>query len=158
MSRPTVTLVRGPRRPGATVGLLAEELAAQLSDNMTGQHYVTSASCAGAPTVILDAVMRGASLTVTIEQPFPGDESFLDELRRVANVTELETVTLDPLAVALLELLADGASMAEAARRHHLSTRSAYRTLSAARAALGVSTNMEALLISRFGPAAVGDP
>jgi len=165
MKRPKVTLVRGQRGPEPPASLTADELAAQLSDNMTGQHFVTSASCAGAVAVILDAAMRGASLTLNIEQPFPGEEAFLDELRRVADVSDPVTValdpgtvTLDPVTVALLELLTDGGSTTEAARRLHLSTRSAYRMLSAARTALGVSTNMEALLVARPRSAPATDP
>lgn len=158
MTRPKVTLVRGLRAPGAGSSRPADELAALLTDDMAGQHFATSASCEGSLALILDAVMRGASLTVTIEQPLLGEVAFLDELRRVADVNEPSAMTFDPITVALLEFLADGESTAGAAKRLHLSTRSAYRMLNSARTALGVSTNMEALLIARSGTGTVSNP
>lgn len=158
MRRPKVTLVRGPPGPGAAPGLPAVELATHLTDDMTDQHFVTSASSAQALTVILDVAMRGASLTVMIEQPLSDEAAFLDELRRVADVSEPGVVMLDPVAMALLELLAAGESTDRAARRLHLSTRSAYRMLGVVRTTLGVSSNMEALLIARSGSGTASDP
>jgi len=47
---------------------------------------------------------------------------------------------------ALLRALANGATVAEAARRLHVSLRGAHRRLAAARAALGVSTTQQAVM------------
>ena len=49
----------------------------------------------------------------------------------------------------LLRLLCHGLSVAEAARRLHLSRRTAERRLASARAALGAATNAEAVLRAR---------
>ena len=49
----------------------------------------------------------------------------------------------------LLNLLAEGFSVAAAARRLYLSRRTADRRLAAARAALGVRSNAEAVVLAR---------
>jgi DNA-binding CsgD family transcriptional regulator len=54
--------------------------------------------------------------------------------------------TLDEVQRRLLALLGSGLTVAEAARRLHLSPRTAERRLAEARAALGAATNAEAVL------------
>jgi DNA-binding NarL/FixJ family response regulator len=55
--------------------------------------------------------------------------------------------------VALLRALAEGSTVAEAARRLHLSLRGAHRRLASARTQLGVSTTQQAIakVVSRRG-------
>ena len=56
---------------------------------------------------------------------------------------------LDPEQRRLLELLAEGLSVAAAARRLYVSRRTADRRLASARALLGVRSNAEAVVLAR---------
>jgi DNA-directed RNA polymerase specialized sigma24 family protein len=77
----------------------------------------------------------------------------VDDLGRIAPVEVLD-LGPDPLAAldddqrALLAALAEGASIAEAAGRLHLSTRTAERRLATARRSLGVRTTAEAVALA----------
>jgi len=73
--------------------------------------------------------------------------AFLDQLARVADVqASAAPAPLTDEQRALLRLLADGRSIAEAAEAVGLSRRTAHRRLDAARRALGVETGTEAIL------------
>ena len=105
----------------------------------------------------LIAAVRGAGLLVLLpEAPTDGDDEFVADLERLAVSAGAPGVDwrhegatprgLSEEMVALLRALADGATVAEAARRLHMSLRGAHRRLAAARAALGVSTTQQAVV------------
>ena len=77
----------------------------------------------------------------------------MDDLRRIGPVDQV-LLGPDPLAAldddqrALLEALATGSSIGEAAAALHLSTRTAERRLATARKALGVRTTAEAIALA----------
>jgi DNA-binding NarL/FixJ family response regulator len=76
-------------------------------------------------------------------------DRLIDDLRRLGRVEHrIGEPAPDPLSAderALLQLLAQGRSLGEAARQLAISRRTADRRLSAARAALGVATTAEAV-------------
>jgi hypothetical protein len=105
-----------------------------------------------AAAAALDAAVAGASLAVV------GGAGYLDAL--VDDLARLgveicwgdDTVDADPVDdewSILLERLAAGASVAQAARACHMSLRSAYRRLALARTVLGVSSNTAAVVARR---------
>ena len=114
---------------------------------------------------VLDRLMHGESLVVAL--PVDDDEraTALDELGRVADLVQPHVrpgpapadEPIDPVAVQVLDLLASGVTVADAARRLHLSTRSAHRRLAAARAALGVDSTTEAVRRTRAARPGAGD-
>ncbi len=122
---------------------------------------------AAAEAALLCAV-RGAGLVVAVDEDRPWAASFLADLRRLAPPPPAPDGPHQPLGPALtpaprpgpgpgpgpltaeqrdlLDLLADGHSIAQAARLRYLSLRTANRRVAEARAALGVSTTREAVL------------
>lgn len=150
MRRPVATVVDGdlPGRDGRSDTVDLERID-RLPHDLTGTRVRATVTGSAEAVTVLDAAMRGADLVVAVSLDPDARRRFLDELARVADVRRPESPALDPQAVALLELLADGATTAGAARRLHLSTRSAYRQLAAAREVLGVRTNAQALLAVR---------
>jgi DNA-binding NarL/FixJ family response regulator len=111
----------------------------------------------------LIAAVRGAGLLVLLpEAPIDGDDEFVADLERLAVSAGASGVDwrhdgatpqgLSDETMALLRALADGATVAEAARRLHMSLRGAHRRLAAARAALGVSTTQQAVVAVVSGP------
>ena len=109
----------------------------------------------------LVAAARGAGVVVLA----PPDERMLarlvDDLGRLGPVRLLDGDGDDvPLTVdqrRLLDLLARGVSIAEAARLLNLSRRTAHRRLGEARVALGAASTAEAVALSRDGGAR-GEP
>jgi DNA-binding CsgD family transcriptional regulator len=102
---------------------------------------------ADARAALLGAV-RGAGLAVQLDRGRPWAATFLADLDRLDNPAPLPGPP-DPLTAEqrqILDLLAGGASIAQAARRLYVSLRTANRRVAAARAALGVATTKEAVL------------
>lgn len=98
------------------------------------------ASHAGA----LDAALRGADVVADVVPERAA--AFLDDVTRSGLVLWTGSAAGDrPDWAPLLDALADGLAIAEAARRCHLSVRSAHRRLAEARAALGVPTTAAAV-------------
>jgi DNA-binding CsgD family transcriptional regulator len=103
-----------------------------------------------AEAALLCAV-RGAGLVVTLDRGGSWAAGFLADLERLAPPVP-EPAPAEPAVVLtaeqrdLLELLAEGHSIAEAARLRYLSLRTANRRVAQARAALGVPTTREAVL------------
>ena len=101
------------------------------------------------------AVLGGAGIVAVLPDDVALSASFFEDLRRLGQVdvaeeppqTRLER--LDDEQRRLLDLLAEGSSIAIAARRLYLSRRTADRRLAAARAALGVRSNAEAVVLAR---------
>jgi DNA-binding CsgD family transcriptional regulator len=108
---------------------------------------------AEAEAALLCAV-RGAGLVVTLDRGGSWAAGFLADLERLAPppataappAAEPAAVTLTAEQRDLLELLAEGHSIAEAARLRYLSLRTANRRVAQAREALGVPTTREAVL------------
>jgi DNA-binding CsgD family transcriptional regulator len=102
-----------------------------------------------AQAALLGAV-RGAGLAVRLaDRDAPWAAPFLADLARLAGPEEpaaRESGPLTPEQRQILDLLADGASIAQAARQLFLSLRTANRRVAAARDALGVTSTREAVL------------
>jgi hypothetical protein len=98
------------------------------------------------------AVLGGAGIVAVLPDDATLSASFFDDLRRLGWVDVAEEAFPTPLERLdeeqrrLLDLLADGFSVTAASRRVYLSRRTADRRLAAARAALGVRSNAEAVL------------
>jgi DNA-binding CsgD family transcriptional regulator len=110
-----------------------------LAGELTGEADVHAA--------LLGAV-RGAGLAVRLDPAQPWAAAFLADLARLDDPAPVPAPA-DPLTAEqrqILDLLADGASITQAARRLFLSLRTANRRVAAARAALGVATTREAVL------------
>lgn len=103
---------------------------------------------ATAQAALLCAV-RGAGLVVSLRHDAAWAAPFLADLARVGSDAPHRPeadVGLTDEQRALLDLLAEGHSIAQAARRMFLSLRTANRRVAEARAALGVATTREAVL------------
>lgn len=105
-----------------------------------------------AQAALLCAV-RGAGLVVTLDHGAAWAAAFLADLARLRPNDALpggsgnrDDVPLSDEQRALLDLLAEGHSIAQAARRLYLSLRTANRRVAEARSALGVATTREAVL------------
>ena len=94
----------------------------------------------------LVAAARGASLVV--EGPVPAElfAPLAEDLRRLGVVEHRRSNGLDAQQRRILTLLGEGLSVREAAAQLFISRRTADRRLAAARAALGVGTNNEAVV------------
>ena len=101
------------------------------------------------------AAARGAGLVVIDGSAPELTERLVEDLSRLGQVElghRCEPAPLDGLPAdqrGLLEALAQGLSLGEAARQLHISRRTADRRLAAARAALGVRTTAEAVRLAR---------
>ncbi len=163
---------RDPRRPPlvlvddrARLAAVGEELEADgwmVLDALELPHRVWHVGplrvvCAGAVrrpadvTTALAAAARGAGVIVEVERNGPLRERLFEDLGRLGVVTidHGEAGRPAPLAAeqrSLLELLAGGATLDEAARALGYSRRTVDRRLAAARVALGARTTTEALL------------
>jgi DNA-binding CsgD family transcriptional regulator len=103
-----------------------------------------------AEAALLCAV-RGAGLVVTLDHQLSWAAGFLADMGRLAQPAAEPAPPPEPTALTseqrdLLELLAAGHSIAEAARLRYLSLRTANRRVAQARVALGVPTTREAVL------------
>ena len=103
---------------------------------------------------VLVAAARGAGVVALTPRDRAELATFFDELARLGHVE----LARDGRAAALtheqrriLELLAAGDTVREAADRLSLSRRTAHRRLAEARAVLGVGTTAEAMLVFRAG-------
>jgi DNA-binding NarL/FixJ family response regulator len=152
MAAPAVLVDAGP-----TVGDLAgrwietslDELPSapfQLTDErLAVAAHVVDEDTAGA---VLLAAARGVAVVVAVDLPPASEARFVDDLARVADMQARQEATSDALGgehIALLEALAAGLTVAAAARRVGLSSRTAVRRLSEARDRLGAATNTEAV-------------
>jgi DNA-binding NarL/FixJ family response regulator len=108
----------------------------------------TVADAADAGRAVLAAVV-GARLVVDANAPREVIDELCDDLRRLGELDHRlggsPTPGIGPDERALLELLLGGATIGEAARRLHISRRTADRRLAAARQALQAGTTAEAL-------------
>ena len=101
------------------------------------------------------AAARGAGLVVFDGSAPELTERLVEDLTRFGRVELRHRCEPDPLDGLpadqrhLLELVAQGLSLGEAARQLHISRRTADRRLAAARAALGMRTTAEALRLAR---------
>ena len=100
----------------------------------------------------LRRALSGTSLVIHAVAPRAVLDRLYEDLRRIGPVEVLTEARppgpadqLDEDGRALLELLAQGLTLNEAAGSLHLSLRTANRRLAAARVALGVATTLEAI-------------
>lgn len=93
---------------------------------------------------VVDAALRGSSFLVTVADNALA-ASLYDELRRIASVRTLPDDLVDDEQRRLLELIAQGHTVAASARHVGMSCRTAHRRLAEARAALGADTNVAAI-------------
>ena len=149
MNRPVVTVVHVPPGVGDAADGDGPVTLDQTDHDLTGTEVTVRVRTAADLAVVLDAAMRGATVTLELAADAPADPAFLDQLHRVADVRERDAAGLDGDVAALLELLAEGLTVAHAARRLNRSPRSAYRLLAEARSILGVATTAEAVLAVR---------
>lgn len=90
----------------------------------------------------LDLAMRGADVVVDLTDE--RESMFLDDVRRAGLVVWTpDENTPDEETAALLGAMAQGSSVAQAARLCNMSERSAHRRLAAARGTFDVATNTE---------------
>lgn len=100
------------------------------------------------------AALAGAGLLVHAAAERGLVDRLLDDLRRLGPVEHLTSDTPPPARLGreellLLERLAGGATLGDAAAALHLSRRTADRRLASARAKLGAATTAEALVAAR---------
>ncbi len=109
------------------------------------------ASTADDDEALLLAGVRGCSIVLhTAVGASPPDEQFLEDLGRVVEAAPPADATpLDRSQVELLQRLADGLTLVDAARDLGLSRRTAMRRLADARRRLGVSSTMMAIRAAR---------
>ncbi|MBI1758067.1 MAG: LuxR family transcriptional regulator [Actinobacteria bacterium] len=93
------------------------------------------------------AAMRGAALVVRLDHTAAWVGRFLAELRRLGANPEFTVSLLSTQHRALLDLLAEGASIARAAGQLYISLRTANRRVAEARAVLGTRSTREAVLV-----------
>jgi hypothetical protein len=112
---------------------------------------VVDGSSAASEALLVAA--RGATLLVHVDAASAVVDAFVDDLRRIGPVQVGDAAAPDGRLSAeqqhLLDLLAAGHTLGEAAGVAHLSLRTASRRLAASRAALGVATTAEAVVRSR---------
>lgn len=115
-------------------------------------HVGTVAERADAARAVLAAV-AGADLVITAAGPREVVDQLCEDLRRLGRLEHrvggAPGAPLAPEERALLALLLTGASLGEAARRLHVSRRTADRRLAGARRALGARSTSEALVLAR---------
>lgn len=117
------------------------------SVSWVGAGPVLSASDAQAALLL---AVRGAGLIVAVDEDASWAAGFLADLRRLAPPASAPpAVPLSDDQRALLDLLADGRSIPEAARALFVSLRTANRRLADARAALNARTTSEAVVTYR---------
>jgi len=97
------------------------------------------------------AAVRGTGIIATLEVEPSIRVRFLEDLHHLGPVDsregrEPQGLILEVDQIRLLDLLTDGLSLPDAARRLYLSPRTVERRLAAARQALGVPTTAEALV------------
>jgi DNA-binding NarL/FixJ family response regulator len=101
------------------------------------------------------AALRGPGIVALLPEDPVLSASFFEDLRRLGPIdvagdpVDDPFERLEPEQRRLLELLAEGLSLAAAARRLYLSRRTADRRLASARALLGVRSNAEAVVLAR---------
>jgi DNA-binding NarL/FixJ family response regulator len=103
------------------------------------------------------AAVRGVRVVVHLPDDLRLTADLVDGLQRVGEVTMLgprsdgPRPALDPLAVRVFDLLAQGHTIGDIARDVGYSRRTVERRMTEARRQLGVATNVEALLVLRRG-------
>jgi DNA-binding CsgD family transcriptional regulator len=101
------------------------------------------------PEALLLAAVRGCAVVLGDDGERP-DEQLLEDLGRVLAVAPPATqAPLDPTQLELLRLLAEGRTLADAARRLGLSRRTAMRRVADARQRFGVTSTMMAIRAAR---------
>jgi DNA-binding NarL/FixJ family response regulator len=124
---------------------------------LAGEGVVATGSVVDADDVAwaVLAAVRGARVVVRLPDDLRLTADLVDGLQRVGEVTMLgprsdgPRPALDPLAVRVFDLLAQGHTIGDIARDVGYSRRTVERRMIEARRQLGVATNVEALLVLR---------
>ncbi len=124
---------------------------------LAGEGVVATGSVVDADDVAwaVLAAVRGARVVVRLPDDLRLTADLVDGLQRVGEVTMLGPRSdglrpaLDPLAVRVFDLLAEGHTIGDIARDVGYSRRTVERRMTEARRQLGVATNVEALLVLR---------
>jgi DNA-binding NarL/FixJ family response regulator len=114
---------------------------------------VSSAEDAGAALL---AAVSGAGVVIDARADREVVDRLCDDLRRIGTLDHRvgdagQRPRLTREEQAIVDLLLDGLSLGEAAKRLHLSRRTADRRLAAVRMKLGVDSTAEALVVSSRG-------
>lgn len=149
MSRPTVVITTRPPTSPDFEGLRDLQLVAAKPYSLNGLVIGADVDNSQVARSVLQALLRGASAVLRLQLPAEERATFLDQLHRIADVSDQHTPRIDALQKALLELLYSGLSLREAADRIGVSRRTADRQLAAARTALGAATTVEAVMMLR---------
>ena len=124
--------------------------------NLSGLRLLVAGSIGSSEqrAAVLVAAARGTGVVAVTPRDGAELAMFFDELARLGHVElarDARAAALTHEQRRLLELLAAGDTVREAADRLSLSRRTAHRRLAEARAALGVGTTAEAMLVFRAG-------
>ena len=152
MIQPTVIITTRPLDGSAFEHVTDLETVASAPYSLNGVVVAAEVATPEVASSVLAVVLRGASAVLWVHLHSAEREVFLDQLRRIAEVSEQHEPILEPAQQELLELLRSGLSLGAAAARIGVSRRTADRRLAAARAALGVRTTMEAVMLLRRSP------
>lgn len=108
---------------------------------------------AGDAARVLDAALSGAALLVRATADRGTADALCEDLRRLGALEQRHADVAGPALTAeecaLMDLLAEGCSLGDAATRLCISRRTADRRLAAVKESLGVTTTAEAVLASR---------
>ena len=142
-ARPSVVVVAGNPQDIVPIARRCPDDVPDRPFGLHGQTFAAVVDDSAVAAAVLRLLSRGADAVVRID--LADDAVFRDALARVAVVSAPARPRLDAEQRALLDLLANGLTAGEAARRLGMSLRTAHRRLSAARTLLGVGHNTEAV-------------
>jgi DNA-binding CsgD family transcriptional regulator len=137
---------------GWTTSTLSDPVAGNGSGTDPGSLCVVQLETAADIAGVVDLLLQGVSAAVLASEPTLATEVF-DQCRRVASAEWFDharrpiTDELSDEQVALLLAIRSGNDIEQAARRHHLSERTAARRLNDARRSLGARSTAEAVSI-----------
>jgi DNA-binding NarL/FixJ family response regulator len=101
---------------------------------------------------VLMAAVRGCSVLVRVTMDRRASDEFLESLGRIVHLERAtEAESLDSEQTSLLESLAGGLTVVDAARRLGWSRRTATRRLAEAKRRLGVTSTSRAIQVTHFG-------
>ena len=140
--RPTIRFVGEDPALAARSATPVDELS-ERPYSLTGTAVRAVVDSPAAASSVLLALARGADAVVQLRLVDAAE--FVEASQRLADVSAPATPVLARDQRDLLDLLAAGHTLGDAARRLGMSQRTAHRRLGAARAALGATTNAEAV-------------
>lgn len=151
---PLIVLERGSETAAALAVALGWDVVHDRATAEPGQVVALGLRADADLVVAVTLAVRGVGLIAGCDAlSAPQTATLCDDLRRLGSPGYVPADAVpDVEARALLDLLATGRSLGEAARALHLSRRSADRRLADARLALGASTTAQAVALTRTRP------